>query len=772
MRFPGGPLLLGSLLLGLSAWAAVVHDLGSVFADLGQEPDGRQVLVCIAPVLALGLVLATQRGLLPSGGTRVKILTGLCLVLAGLVRGSGTGADRLLPSAGLAPAPTAIETQSVGRTLQRAGRLRDCTPDWLPRGALVRCVGRGAPLLLARSGPGPTQEPLTRLGPEHIQRVALPPPHLLDSYFDGVRSLRARLLRRMESLPSPALEALLGALVLGDRNKLEYETKDLFTRTGTRHLLALSGLHLGILFGILVLPLLRLFLRRFTHPYARVLVALGMGLVLGLFVPLAGGAPSLWRASFAAGLGFLAPLRGRPGQVLPKTDGCALLGLALAWEVLSDPWALSQPGVQLTYLATYGLLTSRGLFRGGRKPLLPPAPHDRLPLVRAWLGRVPRAFMGGVRASLVASAATLPVLWWTFGEVAPIGLIATPLVTPLVSALLLLGGLCLVSPGGFAAHLAEVLRRALVFVLEVLDGLPLTPMNLPPRPLALVICLGILCLLAIRRTPFTRRFALCLGGVLLLPWAQRKGEVHLQVLEVGHGTAAILEVPGLGMVVFDGGSRDRAGVGRALQKALNRREADRVTYLTSHSDRDHTGALPWLSHRFHAKQWWGFLPSDIDENVLHGPHRDTAGGRLLLYEGPGVRLEMVRGSALGGNEGSRSLICRAGDKTLVLWGDAEEWGAQATLNHCTEDAPVELLLLPHHGRAGSALEEVLDRLTPRLAWASSSDELLQCEPALAERQIPLEVTTSGPLYWPIPEEAALAPQGHGIQPPKSPDSSQ
>ncbi len=694
----------------------------------------------------------TRGGWAPNHRRWAVSLATLAIVLAGLTL--GTGADR-----DVGP-PDLLEYQSSGvhpvtKPWTLASQHRDYSPGWLAEGSAVRMLGAGQTLLLARSIPAPAQGELRRLGPEDIQRVAAPPARLLAGYLHTVASIRARLLRRMDRLPSDQLSALLGALLLGDRRKLEYETKDLFTRTGTRHLLALSGLHLAVLFGLLLLPFLRFLMGRFPGPGGRIAAGLVMATGLGIFVPLAGGAPSLWRASCAAGLGFLAPLRGRAGQVLPRTDGCALLGLALAWEVLLDPTALAQPGVQLTYLATFGLLTARGLLGPGDKHLLPRAPHKRWPMARALLASVPRLFRTGVRASLVASAATLPVLWTTFGETAPIGLIATPLVTPIITALLLVGGLCVLAPDSLVAQLAEGLRAGLIGTLETIDRLPLTPLNLPPRPVFLVVLLGILALLALRRIPGSTRPALLLAAVLLLPWTQRARSVRLQVLDVGHGTAAVLEVPQLGLIVFDGGSRDRVGVTRALQRVLWDREADQVVYLTTHTDRDHTGALPWLAERFEAKQWWGLMPKEVSPQVLRGQHRDPTEGRIRMHEEPGVRLDLLRGSSLGGNEGSRSLLVQMEDQVLVLWGDAEDEGALATLQHCSEISQVDLLLLPHHGRAGPAMDAILDHLQPQLSWASSSDGRIPCEQALIQRGIPLRVTTSGPLLWPT--ETSRAP---------------
>ena len=741
MHFPGGPLLSGSLLLGLSALGAKTHAL--LLPGVG-------TFLGAALVFLGSALLLTCMGAVPPGSRCAKFLAGTSLALAGLILGTGTD-----PSQAPRSSPGNFETsapQVVTRSLIQASRDRDLPAGWLPPGCAVSLVGSGETLLLARSIPAGQIQQLQRLGPEDLQLLAKPPARVLDGCFDRIKSLRARLLRRMDRLPSKELSALMGALLLGDRRKLSYETTDLFTRTGTRHLLALSGLHLAVLFGLLLLPLLRIFMRRFPGTAGRLGAGLCMTLVLAVFVPLAGGAPSLWRAASAAGLGFLAPLRGRVGQVLPRTDGCALLGLSLTWEVLVDPNALGRPGVQLTYLATFGLLTARGLYIPGKSNLLPAAPHEKLPLAWALLDSMPRLFLAGVRASLVASAITLPVLWLTFGEAAPIGLLATPLVTPIISALLVIGSLCVAVPNGLGAHLAEFLRQGLIGLLQAIDRLPLTPLNLPPRPALLVILLGLLAMLALRQRAGSTRPALLLAGVLLLPWATRARSLQLQVLDVGHGTAAVLEVPRFGLLVFDGGSRDRIGVGRALQRVLWDREADRVTYLTSHTDRDHTGALPWLARRFEAKQWWGLFPPDVSRNVLHGAHWDPAEGRVLLHQGAQLRLELLRGSSLGGNEGSRSLLVHAGDRTLMLWGDAEDEGALATLRHCKEESGLDLLLLPHHGRAGPALGAVLDQLQPSMAWASSSDLELPSQGTLMRRGIPLRVTTQGPLLWPPAEQ--------------------
>ena len=351
--------------------------------------------------------------------------------------------------------------------------------------------------------------------------------------------LRRRLLARLDRLPDPLARGLAAALCLGDRSRLPTGLADLFTRTGTRHLLAVSGLHVGLLALFMAFPLRLLRRGRRGRPRqpstatgrgilgqlpANLPALLRAAMILAL-IPLTGGAAPVRRAAMvlalvslaprlppgvAGGLGRGAGLGGgadgggaglRGGRSLGpglrrRPDPLSLWSLALLAELLANPLAWDSLSLKLSYGATLGLILGAGpldRLLARRLPFLGPiAPIGPLADRRSSLWRVPlglflRALRGSLAASLAAIGATLPWTWTTFGEWSPVGPVATSLA--LVPVALLLAGGWLLLLAGDASWLVEpmasafaTVARLLVTSLELWDRLPGTPTPLPPRP--------------------------------------------------------------------------------------------------------------------------------------------------------------------------------------------------------------------------------------------------------------------------------------------------
>lgn len=261
-----------------------------------------------------------------------------------------------------------------------------------------------------------------------------------------VRSVRAWVRRFARERVGGEEGDVLTALMLGDRGEIDRSTRDAFARTGTAHVLAVSGLHVGLI--ALALFVCVSWLR--SRPLR---FALFTG-ALGAYVVLVGAPPSVLRASVMAVVFLLAYEVGRLSRPL-NTFGVAALVL-----LLLEPAWLFDVGFQLSFAAVAGILLLYG------------------PLYRRLSVRFPRS-MGNIltgRAaqllllSFSAQLFTFPLTLYYFGYVSPFSPFINILVVPLTTLGLgagLAGTLFSVLPGlpewfGGAAHLA--LRSALGFV--------------------------------------------------------------------------------------------------------------------------------------------------------------------------------------------------------------------------------------------------------------------------------------------------------------------
>lgn len=209
--------------------------------------------------------------------------------------------------------------------------------------------------------------------------------------------------------------ALLEALITGSREDVPRSLSEGFRQTGTLHVLSLSGLHVGIVFGLV------LWILGFL-PWRAARVAAACA-VLAAYQVFAGFMASLERATIMILAGSLAALLDRDREPLNLLALSGIVVLAL------DPFQACSISFQLSYLALAGIL------------VLGPV------IARPLEGRVPPLLLAAVSASLGAQLATLPVVLPAFGAWYPSGILATLLLVPLVSVFLGLGlGWLLLSP--------------------------------------------------------------------------------------------------------------------------------------------------------------------------------------------------------------------------------------------------------------------------------------------------------------------------------------
>jgi len=623
---------------------------------------------------------------------------------------------------------------------------------WTPEEGATVSILPGSEAVPGPRGPEPcpgSEAATSRVAPDELVVHSPAPRGLVPDLRTAVARLRERLAQRLEDLEGEWSAGLLRGLVAGDRSGLSPERRDLFARTGTRHLLAISGWHVG-LFALLVLwPLGRL-----PGRLPRGLVPGLRGATLLLFVLVAGAQKPVLRAALAWAL-FEGAARARPGRDDPplRPDGLSALGAAFALECLLDPAGLRSLSLQLSYVATLGLLLGMGpLVRALRPRSDPLAPLRSQATWQRALGalgvRMRSALTAALAASTAAVLATLPLVWSSLGEVVPLSPLTTLLALPPFVGLCASAWLGALWPTHWLAGLADALAHLLIACLELADTLPGTPLPVPPRPALGLLVLAGATLLAWRWVP-ARRPACLLWGLGLLPWSAAPVGLELWSLDVGHGTACCLRAPGLEALLFDAGSRDRHGVLRqALGPLLARWEVAGVTLVASHAQRDHGSELERLVERYPVRALWGSPPARALVRLPHDVLRQDLGpGGCVARSGAPVSWTLLRGSTGEDNEGSRSLLVRWRGERLLLTGDAEGPGLELPQ---LEKGPLRLLLAPHHGSEASGLGRLLDRCPPGEVWISAS----RPPPIAAEldrRRIPwLWTARDGPLALRLP----------------------
>ena len=552
------------------------------------------------------------------------------------------------------------------------------------------------------------------------------------------RSLRRRIraavaARIRRSLPDE-LDPTARALLLAEKDELSPDLRRRFADAGLAHLLAISGLHVGIIAGLVLALLTPLSVGRRRYPLAAAIVA-GYVLMIGAPIPALRSALLFlgWSAARARGV----PLR-----------GADLLGAAALLFLVRDPVSLASPGFQLSFAGFSGVSLGASLTRDLPVGVAPHARQGRGG--RHIIAKTGRGVAVAVAAGAGAFLATAPVAAWHFGRVAPASIVSSLAGTPIVAlSIWSLIGALLPDPfgGSFAAAAAVFLRllHALADWFATRAGSHFAAA--PPTLDAWVAwTIGFAALARVARGARFATAAVPLALAVLLYQARpvaslRASWAHglLCSLSVGQGDAAILRTPGGRWLVFDGGPAIRPGPGREeIREALRRRGARSVALVTvSHPDLDHIAGLEALLAEIPigaVLDTGDPLPREAYVRLLNVAEargiawlRARGGVRIRVDEvevlvlGPdSARRVDGRGSGLSANETSLIFRVEAGGFRYLNSGDATVEEERRVLSAWSADSlRADLLKIGHHGSRTSTSDEWLAAVRPRLAVISA-----------------------------------------------------
>lgn len=529
--------------------------------------------------------------------------------------------------------------------------------------------------------------------------------------------LRERILGLLDAVFPKDTAPFAKALFLGDTEDLTYATKSDLKVSGIYHVVAVSGLHVSILFALVYL----------LCGKQRGLTALIGIPVLILFAAVAGFSPSIVRACIMQILMILALL------VNKEYDPPTALASAVLFLLATNPLRITSISLQLSAGCVAGIL----LFTGRIHNYL--LTHTRLGPAKGKniKSRLIRWAVGSVSVSLGAMSTTVPLCAMYFGCISIVG-VMTNLLTLWLISIIFYGIMAALVFGAIWLPVGSVLALALSYpirlVLWVTDMISKVPVSAVYTSSVYIVAwlifayvLLIVFLKCKKKHPVVLTCCLLAGlvGSVICSWLEpRLDDFRITAVDVGQGQCIILQSDGRYYMVDCGGDSDEKAADEAAKLLLSQGIFRLDGIIITHYDADHAGGAEMLLSRIPADKI--YLPIFDGGNEI----RDGLTGKynekicwveedLTLADAP-ITI-YPSDNTEDTNESSLCVLFQPENCDILITGDRSTDGEQELLSH-TQLPDLEILVAGHHGSRTSTSWELLNVTKPELVIISVGED--------------------------------------------------
>lgn len=414
-------------------------------------------------------------------------------------------------------------------------------------------------------------------------------------------NIRHSIRNSIDGYFRPPFNGFLKAILIGDRSALKASLKEDFIKTGTVHILAISGLHVGLIAGLF------LFLFGVLKMSIKLKLALTAGLVF-FYSFIAGSSPPIIRSAIMFSIFVIGYLINREADILNS------LAIAAFLILLGNPKELFDPSFQLSFASIASIV----IFA----PKIDEVFSLNVAMRYSRIDKIRLYLLKSISVSIAAWLGVWPLIAFYFNIISPVAIIANIIVIPalfvIMAASFLFLFVCGISSyfAGYPASLLYILQKLLFFVNHRLSGLPLSYLRVPSPSIEVAILYY--ALISLLLMPM----AMMIGGIRIykkhllvvilllfniLIWKDainsEKGSLKVTFLDVGQGDSILVELPKRGAILIDGGSggdEERFDMGRAViapylwNNGIYRLDA----VIATHFHEDHLGGIPYILTNF------------------------------------------------------------------------------------------------------------------------------------------------------------------------------
>lgn len=514
------------------------------------------------------------------------------------------------------------------------------------------------------------------------------------------------------------------ALLLGDDSGISFADNQAFQKSGIRHVVAVSGLHVSILFSVVY----------FATGRRRLLTLLTGLPVLFVFAAVAGFTPSVVRACIMQGLLILSVAVDR------EYDPATALAFAVLVILAVNPLTVTSAGFQLSVGCMIGIFA----FSQSIRDYLFDEKRFGNCRGKNLKARLARWFVSSVSVSVSAMVVTVPLCAWYFGTVSLVGILSNLLILWIISFVFcgILASWALsalwMTGGCIAALIVSVPIRFVLTVSRLLAEIPFA-VAYTQSPYTVVWLILAYCLLALFFLCKNKKPGLLTAGIIGLylvcqafTWIEPQTDgFRMTLADVGQGQCILLQSKDEAYLIDCGGDDPQRTADTALQMLGANGINSLDGLILTHYDTDHANGAMYLLESFKVEML--YLPdTDPDAPIRRQLKSHTTAIQWLdenitLSCGTGKLILYPTENGQSGNESSMCILFQGENCDILVTGD-RDWEGEHLLLQQGNIPDIEVLVAGHHGAASSTGLELLQKTRPELVLISVGEKNLHGHP--------------------------------------------